>query len=84
LIVCLGKPLVTASIIPQIIDMAQQLGLKTVIEGIKTRQQAECFRAALTNGLGQGWLYSKPVELRRLFQKYPFLCLSAAMASALK
>jgi len=76
----IGTGSVTASIIPQIIDMAQQLSLQMVIEGIETRQQAEYFRAALPHGLGQGWLYSKPissVELRRLLQKYPSSSLSA-------
>jgi sensor c-di-GMP phosphodiesterase-like protein len=68
----IGTESVTASIVPQIIDMAAQLGLQMVIEGIETRLQAEYFRAALPNGLGQGWLYSKPVsstELRRIVQK---------------
>lgn len=65
-----GTGAVTASVVPQILDMAAQLGLLVVVEGIETNEQAEYFRAAGRGILGQGWLFGKPVpaaQFRKLF-----------------
>ncbi len=56
-----GTEAVTASVVPQILEMAAQLDLLVVVEGIETRQQADYFRAAGRGILGQGWLFGKPV-----------------------
>jgi sensor c-di-GMP phosphodiesterase-like protein len=56
-----GTGAVTASVVPQILEMAAQLDLLVVVEGIETNQQAEYFRAAGRDILGQGWLFGKPV-----------------------
>jgi sensor c-di-GMP phosphodiesterase-like protein len=66
-----GTEAVTASVVPQILAMAEQLDLLVVVEGIETEEQAQYFRAAGRGILGQGWLYGKPVpaaQFRRLVQ----------------
>lgn len=57
------------SVVPQILDMARQLNLSVVVEGIETEEQAAYFRSASVRILGQGWLFGRPVpasELRAL------------------
>ena len=56
-----GTDAVTASVVPQILDMASQLGLLVVVEGIESEQQAEYFLRAGRGIMGQGWLFGKPV-----------------------
>jgi len=56
-----GTGAVTASVVPQILAMAEQLDLLVVVEGIETEEQAQYFRAAGRGILGQGWLFGKPV-----------------------
>jgi len=58
-----GTEAVTASVVPQILDMAAKLGLLVVVEGIETKKQAEYFRASGRGILGQGWLFGKPVPV---------------------
>lgn len=55
------------TIAPQIVAMAEVLGLSMVIEGIEEEQQAAYFLALAPTALAQGWLFSKPVEAARLF-----------------
>jgi sensor c-di-GMP phosphodiesterase-like protein len=68
-----GTEAVTASVVPQILDMARRLELRVVVEGIETQKQADYFRQAGEGSegiLGQGWLFGKPVpaaEFKRLF-----------------
>lgn len=52
---------VTASIVPQIIDMARQLAVNLVVEGIETSGQAEFFREAGPEIMGQGWFFGRAV-----------------------
>ncbi len=59
----IGTEAVTASVVPQILDMAAKLGLVVVVEGIETKEQAEYFRASGRGILGQGWLFGKPVPV---------------------
>jgi sensor c-di-GMP phosphodiesterase-like protein len=56
-----GTDAVTASVVPQILDMASKLNLLVVVEGIETKDQAEYFRRAGMGILGQGWLFGKAV-----------------------
>ena len=56
-----GTEAVTASVVPQILEMASQLGLLVVVEGIESEQQAEYFARAGRGIMGQGWLFGKPV-----------------------
>jgi sensor c-di-GMP phosphodiesterase-like protein len=55
-----GTESVTASVVPQILEMAAQLNLLVVAEGIETEEQAEYFRKAGVGILGQGWLFGRP------------------------
>ena len=60
------------SVVPQILDMARQLNLSIVVEGIETEEQAAYFRAAGSGIWGQGWLFGKPVpapQLRAMLAK---------------
>lgn len=61
-----GTEAVTASVVPQILDMARQLALLVVVEGIETQGQVEYFRTAGDRILGQGYLFSRPVSAAHL------------------
>jgi sensor c-di-GMP phosphodiesterase-like protein len=56
-----GTEAVTASVVPNILEMACRLGLGIVVEGIETVEQAEYFRRACPAARGQGWLFGRPV-----------------------
>ncbi len=65
-----GTEAVTASVVPQILDMASRLNLMVVVEGIETQRQADYFRSAHPGIRGQGWLFGRPVpaaHFKRLF-----------------
>ncbi|HVZ82926.1 MAG TPA: EAL domain-containing protein [Terracidiphilus sp.] len=57
----IGTESVTVSILPQILAMAEQLGLTVVVEGIETEQQAAYFALAQQAIRAQGWLFGHPV-----------------------
>ena len=54
---------VTASVVPQILDIARRLELLVVVEGIETREQADYFRHAGGGILAQGWFFGRPVPV---------------------
>jgi sensor c-di-GMP phosphodiesterase-like protein len=56
-----GAESTTDAVVPQILEMAKQLNLAVVVEGIETEEQAEYFRRAGRGILGQGWLFGRPV-----------------------
>ena len=53
---------ITATIVPQIITMAQTLKLGVVIEGIETQEQVDYFRAMRGDLLGQGRYFAHPMS----------------------
>jgi predicted signal transduction protein with EAL and GGDEF domain len=55
-----GEPR-TAALVKSVVDMAVALDLQTVAEGIETVEQLQTIRA-LGCELGQGYLFSRPVE----------------------
>ena len=57
----IGTEAVTATILPQILAMAEALHHQVIVEGIETSQQAEYFAAEAQLILGQGWLYGRAV-----------------------
>ncbi|MFZ0745095.1 MAG: EAL domain-containing protein [Terracidiphilus sp.] len=57
----IGTEAVTVSILPQILNMAEALKLRVVVEGIETPQQASYFAAANQAIFAQGWLFGHPV-----------------------
>ena len=58
----IGKHAATSVVIPHIIDMAQELDLDIVAEGIETEEQVSYLRNAGV-ALGQGWFYAKAMPL---------------------
>ncbi|MGD0914124.1 MAG: EAL domain-containing protein [Terracidiphilus sp.] len=65
-----GTEAVTASVVPQILDMASRLNLMVVVEGIEMQKQADYFQHVHPGIRGQGWLYGRPVpaaHFKRLF-----------------
>lgn len=66
----IGTESVTASIVPQILAVAQALDLKVVVQGIEREEQAEYFASGDPHMLAQGWFFGLPVPARSLL----FLC----------
>lgn len=64
----IGTDAVTVSILPQILTMADTLGLRVVVEGIETRVQADYFTASQQDINAQGWLFGRPVPARVFLQ----------------
>ena len=60
-----GTQAVTASVVPQILAMADKLGLTVIVEGIETAEQAEYFRKARARTLGQGYYFGKPMPAEK-------------------
>ena len=54
-----------AALVPRITELARELGLDVVIEGVETREQAHSL-SDLEPILVQGWLYSRGVEIEEL------------------
>ena len=57
----IGTDAVTVTILPQILTMADTLGLRVVVEGIETPQQADYFAKAPQPVYAQGWLFGAAV-----------------------
>jgi sensor c-di-GMP phosphodiesterase-like protein len=57
----IGTDAVTVTILPQILTMADTLGLRVIVEGIETPQQARYFAKAEQSIYAQGWLFGRPV-----------------------
>lgn len=55
------------TIAPQIVVMAEVLGLTMVVEGVEEEQQAAYFHTLAPDALAQGWLFGKPLDARQLF-----------------
>ena len=69
-IATIGTDSVTASIVPQILAVAEALSLKVVLQGIEREEQASYFRTDDPHMLAQGWFFGLPVPARSLL----FLC----------
>jgi PAS domain S-box-containing protein len=63
----LGASAESAAIVQSILQLAQSLGREVVAEGIETAEQADLLRR-LGCGYGQGFWYSKAVELARVYE----------------
>ncbi|MGA2114334.1 MAG: EAL domain-containing protein [Bryobacteraceae bacterium] len=70
----LGASVESAAIVQSILQLAQSLGRDVVAEGIETAEQAELLRQ-LGCGYGQGFWYSKAVELPRVYELLAAGCL---------
>jgi PAS domain S-box-containing protein len=70
----LGASVESAAIVQSILQLAQSLGREVVAEGIETAEQADLLRQ-LGCGYGQGFWYSKAVELPRVYELLAAGCL---------
>ncbi|MGR5232942.1 EAL domain-containing protein [Vibrio rotiferianus] len=57
-----GSSFTSTKIVNTLIELSKHLGLKTVVEGVETREQAEYFIMRSVD-LMQGYYYSKPLDL---------------------
>lgn len=58
-----------AALVPRITELARELGLDVIIEGVETGEQARSL-AELEPILVQGWLYSHGVGIEELLQRF--------------
>jgi sensor c-di-GMP phosphodiesterase-like protein len=65
----IGTEAVTLSLLPQMLAMAETLGLQVVVEGIETVEQAAYFATKKPALLGQGWLYGRPAPAQELLEQ---------------
>lgn len=65
-----GTEAVTASVVPQILDIVSRLHLMVVVEGIETQRQADYFRLAGPGIRGQGWHFGRPVPAAHFKRLY--------------
>ena len=56
-------------ILEHIVQLAQRLGISTVVEGVETRENADWMRA-LGCDYAQGYLYSKPISAEMFDSRY--------------
>ncbi len=57
----IGTGSVIVAILPQILSMAEALGLEVIVEGIETAEQASYFETSSGIFHAQGWLFGRPV-----------------------
>jgi sensor c-di-GMP phosphodiesterase-like protein len=62
----IGTDSITASIVPQILSMAQTMKLKVVVEGVEHQAQADYLMKFGGETAAQGWLYGRPVTAETL------------------
>ncbi len=68
----IGTQAVTVSILPQIIEMADSLGLQIIVEGVETLEQADYLAAGPGHLLVQGWYFGRSMgsqEFCSLFEQ---------------
>jgi sensor c-di-GMP phosphodiesterase-like protein len=66
----IGTEAVTVDILPQILSMAEVLGLQVIVEGIETDRQAAYFAALDRPIRGQGWLFGRPVAAEKFHELF--------------
>jgi sensor c-di-GMP phosphodiesterase-like protein len=69
-IATIGTDSVTASIVPQILAVAEALSLTVVVQGIEREDQASYFAIDNPTILGQGWFFGLPIPAKGLI----YLC----------
>jgi sensor c-di-GMP phosphodiesterase-like protein len=62
----MGTEAVTASILPQILSLAESLQLEVIVEGVETEAQAEFLIGTGKRMQAQGWCFGKPVMASQL------------------
>ena len=64
----IGKQTVTSDVIRHIIEMAKDLQLRMVADGVETQSQAD-FLCAQGVQCGQGWLFARPMSITELSRR---------------
>jgi sensor c-di-GMP phosphodiesterase-like protein len=62
----LGTDAVTASILPQILSMAESLALEVIVEGVETECQAGYLESTGKALRAQGWFFARPLAASAL------------------
>jgi sensor c-di-GMP phosphodiesterase-like protein len=62
----IGTDAVTASILPQILALAESMQVDVIVEGVETEEQAEYLIATGKAMQAQGWYFGKPVVATEL------------------
>lgn len=62
----IGTDAITASILPQILNLAESLQLEVIVEGVETEAQATYLCATGKHIQAQGWCFGKPVSAHEL------------------
>jgi len=65
----IGTQAVISAIVQNICSIADTLGVKLVVEGVETREQAAYILKLHPDAIGQGWLYGKPQKPKNLQQR---------------
>lgn len=56
----------TNPVLDQVIEMAKQLNVQLVVEGLETRRQVDYIRERAPLAIGQGWFFGRPVSADEL------------------
>ena len=49
-------------VLPGMYQIARQLGLEVIVEGVETAEQDALLQQIAPSAVGQGWLYGTPVQ----------------------
>ncbi len=63
-----GTGSLTVNLLPQILAITDVLGLKVVVEGIETEEQAQYFTFRDKRMRAQGWLYGRPAPVEEFLR----------------
>ena len=63
----IGTDAVNASILPQILAMAESLNVEVIVEGVETRSQLEYLESTDKAIQAQGWYFGRPMSATDLF-----------------
>ena len=66
----IGTDSVAVGILPQILAMADVLGLSVVAEGVETEVQSAYYGSSSGPMTGQGWLFGFPVSAREFEERW--------------
>ncbi len=66
----IGTEAVTAPILPQMLAMAESLGMEVIVEGVETLGQQDFLQSTGKTMKVQGWYYSRPMLVESLLAFY--------------